>query len=181
MGASLWGHPAPRQLRKSDHQVPVEPGRRPSSQRRPLPDRPHPDEQPSRDPDVCGTATRRRLEHRRNHALSQTLRRPSNLQRSTPRDLKPWVGSDPTNRLPSSIVTVTKHAHGFAPPNQKRSTLPTRADSSNDATGSDWAHQTATMNSPPSNSTSAASSHSAEHERESPSALSTGLRVATAS
>ena len=46
LGPPLWCHPTPRQLRQDDHQVPVEPGRRPSSQRRPLPDRSHPDEQP---------------------------------------------------------------------------------------------------------------------------------------
>lgn len=55
------------------------------------------------------------------------------------------------------------------------------SDSSNQTTGSDWADQTATMNSPHSNSTSAVSSPNAEHERESPSAPSTELRVATAS
>jgi hypothetical protein len=38
-------------------------GRRPSSQRRPLPDRANPDVQPSRDPKVCGQAEGRRAQH----------------------------------------------------------------------------------------------------------------------
>ena len=52
------------------------------------------------------TAERRRTQHRRDHALSETVRRPPNLQTPTPDDLKPWVGSDPTNRLTWSQTTV---------------------------------------------------------------------------
>ncbi|MEE9176799.1 MAG: transposase [Acidimicrobiia bacterium] len=63
-----WAHlcgvaPLPANSGKGDQQVPAQPGRRPSSQRRPLPDRVNPDEQPSTDPNLCGTPTRRRTQH----------------------------------------------------------------------------------------------------------------------
>ena len=89
--AHLCGVTPLRQLRESDP-TPFEPGRRPSSQRSPLPNRPHPNEQPPRNPHLCGPTTRRRAQHHRNHALSQTIRRPPNLQTSTPHDLTSWAG-----------------------------------------------------------------------------------------
>ncbi len=67
-------------------------------------------------PPVCDQKTKRRAQHRRDHAVSETLRRPPNLQTLTPDDLTSWVGSDPTNRL--------THHHWCCPDNDL-STPPT--------------------------------------------------------
>ena len=83
VGSPLRSDTPPRQLRESDHQVPVEPGRRPSSQRRPLPNRVNPHELTRRNPPVCDTATGRRAIHPRDHALPETLRSQTNLQTPT--------------------------------------------------------------------------------------------------
>ena len=57
MGTPVWRFPNPNRIRQNRWPAQVEPGRRPASQRSPLPDRIDPHEQRSEDKDVCHSPT----------------------------------------------------------------------------------------------------------------------------